>query len=291
MLYFLENDNLKVGVESFGAELQHFIRLSDQQELIWQGNPAIWPGHAPNLFPIVGALPHNQFTHEGKTYQMLRHGFARRTEFDLVEEKKDKLVFQLKQSEETLSQYPFKFSLLIAFKLEGNSLSTTYQVTNTDHEALYFSVGGHPGFNVPLYPGEQYSDYYLEFEQPETLVRYLIDEAGLQSGETERVLTESAVLPLQHEYFEKDAIVLKDVKSEKVILASRKSAYRLEMDFKGFPYLGIWTKPGASPFVCIEPWCGITSHEGDTGELKEKEGIEMLSPEAIFERTYTLTVL
>lgn len=290
MLYYIENEDFRVGIESMGAELQHFIKIQDGLELIWTGDPAIWPGQAPNLFPIVGALPNNAFTHEGQAYTMLRHGFARKTEFELVEEKKDKLVFGLTHSEETLAQYPFKFKLYIAFKLQKNSLSVTYHVINTDDKSIYFSIGGHPGFNVPLYPNETYTDYYLEFEHSETAARYLIDEAGLQTGETERIITDSQVLPLQHRYFDKDAIVLKDLKSHKVTLASEKSPHRLEMNFEGFPFLGIWAKPGASPYVCIEPWCGITSKVGDTGELKDKEGIVGLSPEGTFERTFTLTV-
>lgn len=290
MLYFIENKNFKVGIESMGAELQHFVKVKDGVELIWQGDPAVWPGHAPNLFPIVGALPENKFSYEGQEYQMLRHGFARRTEFKLIEEKEDKLVFELKHNEKTLGQYPFKFTLLLAFKLEENSLSTTYHITNADEKSMYFSVGGHPGFNVPLYEGEQYTDYYLEFEKPETVVRYLIDEAGLQTGKTERVLTESNIMPLQQSYFHKDAIVLKDLKSQKVALVNKAGSHRMEMTFEGFPFLGIWAKPGTSQFICMEPWCGVTSKVGDSGELKEKEGIIALSPKATFERSYTLTV-
>ncbi len=290
MLHYLENQYLRVGIESMGAEMQHLIKLEEGLELLWTGDPAIWSGQAPNLFPIVGALPNDTFTHEGKAYTMLRHGFARKTEFELVEEKKDKLVFSLTHSEKTLAQYPFKFKLYIAYKLEENSVSATYHVINTDDKTIYFSVGGHPGFNVPLYPNETYTDYYLEFEHRETAARYLIDATGLQTGETERVLTDSRVLPLQHEYFDKDAIILKDLKSHQVTLASKKSPHRLKIDFEGFPLLGIWAKPGPSPYVCIEPWCGITSKVGDTGELKDKEGINSLSPEGTFERTFTITV-
>lgn len=291
MLHFLENENYKVGVESFGAELQHFIKLDEQLEFIWVADPSVWPSHAPNLFPIIGEVPDFEYSYNGKTYQMQRHGFARKKEFKLIEEHHDKLVFELTHDEETLQQYPFKFTLLIAYKLEWNKLSVTHLVRNDDTHAMYFSVGGHPGFNVPFYPNESYTDYYLEFEQEETLSRYLLNENGLQTGDTERVLEQERVLHLNHSYFDKDALVFKDLNSEKVTLSSKTNPRALEIEFKGFPYLGIWAKPGPSKYVCVEPWCGIASRVGETGELQEKEGIQELGPKQAFERTFTISVL
>jgi len=291
MLYYLQNYNFKVGVESKGAELQHFIKLDEQLELIWQADPAIWASHAPNLFPIVGELPDGTYTYEDEIFHLKRHGFARHKEFRVIEQEDDKLVFELDSDEETLQQFPFKFRLLIAYKLENNKLSITYQVLNEDKKAMYFSIGGHPGFNVPLYPGEQYTDYFIEFEKEETLSRYLLTDNGLQNGDTERVLENERVLPLKHSYFDKDALVFKDLKSEKLALGSRISPRRIEMSFEGFPYLGIWAKPGPSPYVCIEPWCGIAGRAGESGELTEKEGINKLAPEQVFERTITIEVL
>lgn len=291
MLYFIENENYRVGVESLGAELHNFIILDEQIDLIWSGNPDIWAGRAPNLFPIVGELPNQQYTYEGKTYKIKRHGFARNKEFKLVEEKIDKLVFELEADEETLEQYPFKFRFLVAYKLIGGKLEVTYLVSNEDEKAMYFSVGAHPGFNVPLHPYEKYTDYYIGFEEEETQSRYLMDENGLLNGDTERVLDQTNILPLEHSYFYKDAIVFKRLKSQKVMLGSRTNPLRIEVAFTGFPYLGIWAKTPAAPYVCIEPWCGVASSAGDSGELKEKEGINELAPKQTFERTFSVSVL
>ncbi|AKD03221.1 aldose 1-epimerase family protein [Pontibacter korlensis] len=291
MLYFLENDNYKVGVDTLGAELHHFIKKDENLEFIWQADPEVWTGHAPNLFPIVGELPEQQYTFEGQTYEMKRHGFARRKEFKLVEEHHNKLVFELTEDEETLKQYPFKFRLLIAYALDWNRLEVTYLVTNTSEQALYFSIGGHPGFNVPFYEGEEYEDYFLEFEKEEMLHRYLLSDEGLQSGETELVLEQDTKLPLRSAYFYKDALVFKQLQSERVMLGSTKNARRVEVIFEGFPYLGIWGKPAHPRYVCIEPWCGIAGRVGESGDLTEKEGINQLAPEQSFARTYTITVL
>ena len=155
---------------------------------------------------------------------------------------------------------------------------------------MWFSIGGHPGFNIPLYPNEQFSDYYLEFEEQETLRRHLLNEDGLLSGETELISENTAVLPLHHQYFDQDAIVLKNLNSEKVTMACKTGPYRIELGFKNFPYLGIWSKPGPSPFICIEPWCGVGSSTNAGSELKDKEGINELRPKQAFERTFSITV-
>jgi galactose mutarotase-like enzyme len=291
MLYYLQNYNFKVGVESKGAELQHFVKLDEGLEFIWQADPAVWASHAPNLFPIVGELPEGTYTYGDEIFALKRHGFARQKEFELIEQEDDKLVFELKDDEETYQVYPFKFRLLVAYKLENNKLSVTYQVFNGDKKTLYFSIGGHPGFNVPFYEGEYFEDYFIEFEHEETLHRHLLTEQGLQSGDTEKVLEHARVLPLRHSYFEKDALVFKNLNSDKVSLGSRTNQRRVEMTFEGFPYLGIWTKPGNAPYVCIEPWCGIAGRDGETGEIEKKEGINHLSPKHVFERTFTIEVL
>ncbi|RIJ36850.1 aldose 1-epimerase family protein [Pontibacter oryzae] len=291
MLYFLENENYKIGVDTLGAELHHFIKKDENLELIWQADPEVWAGHAPNLFPIVGELPAQKYNFENETFEMKRHGFARRKEFKLVDQKDDKLVFELTEDEETLKQYPFKFRFLIAYTLEWNKLSITYHVTNTDARALYFSVGGHPGFNVPFHPGEAYEDYFISFEKEENLHRHLINSEGLQTGETEQILQNGDMLALAPDYFTKDAIILKNLQSERVVLGSHKNPRRIELDFEGFPYLGIWAKPDNPRYVCLEPWCGIAGRVGESGELAEKEGINKLAPGQNFARTFSITVL
>lgn len=291
MLYFIENDNYKIGVDTLGAELHHFIKKDEDLELIWQADPQVWASHAPNLFPIVGELPDQQYTYQGQTYNMNRHGFARRKEFKLVEQQESKLVFELTEDEETLQQYPFRFRFLIAYTLDWNRLEVTYHVTNTTEEAMYFSVGGHPGFNVPFFPGEEYEDYTITFEEEETLHRHLLSGRGLQNGETELVLEQSRELPLRHAYFYKDALVLKNLSSGKLLLGSEKNPRRIELEFEGFPYLGIWGKPEHPRYVCLEPWCGIAGREGESGELQEKEGINQLAPGQSFARSFAITVL
>ena len=153
-----------------------------------------------------------------------------------------------------------------------------------------FSIGAHPGFTCPLKPNEQFEDYYLEFEQAETLEREHLTN-GLRNGEKEPVMINERNLPLTQELFARDALVFEGIQSDWVAVKSRKGKHGLEVGIKGFPYLGIWTKGGkGSNFICIEPWYGVADKEGHEGDIFKKEGIQLLPPKQDFSCTYSVRV-
>lgn len=290
MIHTLQNSTYQIGVQEHGAELCSFRNTQIHLEYIWQADPAIWARHAPVLFPTVGKLKNNQYTYQGKTYTLPQHGFARDFSFVLESKTENSLTFLLEQSEATLVDYPFNFRLYISYGLVGNALTVSYRVENSGNSELYFSLGAHPGFTCPLFPNEQFSDYYLELEQPETLERYLLD-AGLQNGSTEAVsLENNTELPLTYELFEKDAVVLKNLKSQRISLRSRHHQHGLDFIFPDYPYFGIWTKEKNAPFICLEPWHGIADSVNSSGELTQKEGIIVLAPQQDFTCAYTIVV-
>lgn len=286
----IQNEFLKVEVLSKGAELCSLKKLKTDTEYIWQADPGIWSSHAPNLFPIIGALKDGEIVYEGKAYPLTRHGFIRNNENILLKESsKDKLVFQFSTSEETLKIYPFRFNFEITFKLEYQTLMISHTISNLDEKILYFSLGGHPAFNVPLYEGEEYGDYYLEFDQKQDLRTNLLSEAGLISEKTKEVTRNDNRIQLHKHLFDNDALVFKNISSKEVALKS-KTGPVLSLKYKDFKHLGIWAKP-AAPFVCIEPWLGYADVEGTTKDIKTKEGINELMPSGKFDASYTITIV
>ncbi len=288
---YLENEFVRLGVHHHGAELCSLVKKDTGVEYLWQADAAFWNRHAPVLFPTVGRLPQNQYLHQGNTYSLPQHGFARDLPFDLVEESAQQLVFELKATPETKAVYPFDFVLRILYILEGHTVRVTWQVHHAGEGEMLFSIGAHPGFNVPLLPGAGFEDYYLKFSQPETLSRYLLDQAtGLFNGQTEPVLDNMALLPLRYRLFEKDALVFKDFKSARVTLKCDQHPHFVQMEFSGFPYLGIWTKCAGAPFLCLEPWHGLAGSVGQPLELSEKEGIHSIGAKETFEAHYAITI-
>ncbi|MGZ3883927.1 MAG: aldose 1-epimerase family protein [Bacteroidia bacterium] len=271
----LKNAELAIQVNAAGAELSS-LKDAQGRELLWQADKAVWPRHAPVLFPIVGKLKNDSYSHAGKNYSLPQHGFARDTEFILTEQTEDSLEFELQESAETLQHYPFRFSLRIRYALTGKTLHVMYTVHNTGDGILPFSIGAHPGFSCKLMKNESLSDVEIVFKDAERLTAQKL-KGGLISDETYDVPLKNNALKLNAALFDNDALVFKHTQVEELLMRSSRRPAGIRMLCKGWPYFGIWTKKGSDDFVCLEPWYGIADSVNASGNLTEKEGILNLS--------------
>lgn len=276
----LHNALAQAEISPLGAELVSFKRKDIDTEYMWSGDAAYWTGRSPVLFPIIGAARSGAIRVDGQAYPIGNHGFARRSEFTLVENDDTHAVFRLTQDDKTLAAYPYKFTLYLTYTLTGSTLEIAYRVENPDNQQIHFQLGTHPAFNCPLDEQGSFSDYVLEFEEAEPLERHFLTDTGLIiAGKTEPMQGDTSTLPLTHEMFAEGALVFRNVRSRRIILKSEQSERSVGVSFEGFPDLGIW-QPKDAPFVCIEPWQGVADGENFTGELPDKEGIITLEPGA-----------
>jgi galactose mutarotase-like enzyme len=285
----IENDFYKIAIRNQGAELISFYNKATGIEHLWQGDADIWPWHAPNLFPVVGELNNSELWVDGKAYTMARHGFNRQSELLLLEADTQSAKFSLPNSEKTLAVYPYKFDFQIHYDLIDSALRITYKIINHDKKDIYFSVGGHPAFNVPFNKGEAYEDYYLEFETEEKLHTHLLSAEGTFTGQTQLVAMKGNKLPLKHDLFKNDALVFKNMRSRMVTIKSTKHDQSLSVEFPHFNFLGIWAKTGAN-FLCIEPWLGCADTQGKQTDISQKEGIQKLKIGHVFESAYYISL-
>jgi galactose mutarotase-like enzyme len=283
----IENECLKVSVHPMGAELTGLFNKHTGIEYLWNADPQYWAKHSPVLFPIVGTLKDNSYLFKGKSYRLSRHGFAREQLFDVEKISAKEVTFLLKDNTATQSVYPFTFVFRIRYELEKDLLNVQYEISNQSDETMYFSIGAHPAFRVPLTTGTTYSDYYLQFEKSENAPRWLITPDGLISSQSTPLLMNTRVLPLSKSLFHKDAIVLKNLHSQKVQIRSDASPHGITMHFAGFPFFGIWAAKNAD-FVCLEPWCGIADSEDSNQDFTLKEGIQKIRAGEKFTRTWSV---
>ena len=288
-MFTIEDQQLRINIHPKGAELQSIFHKGLQTEYMWNGDPALWGKHSPLLFPIVGTLKDNTYYFADKAYHLSRHGFARDREFAVESQSPDSISFLLGSDQVTRAVFPFEFELRVIYRLLPEGLTTTYRINNPAQTPLYFSVGGHPAFRVPLAAGTEYTDYYLEFDKEENAPRWPISKDGLIEREPQVLLVDAKMIPLTKELFAKDALVLKGLRSSGISLRSARTERGLRMVFPGFPFLGIWAAPGAD-FVCIEPWCGIADSVDSKQQWTGKEGINRLEAGEAFERTWTLSL-
>jgi len=285
----IENEFLKISFQTKGAEMASIFNKQTQTEHLWQADPAVWPWHAPNLFPIIGGLFNNELQVNGQSYHLNRHGFARESEFKLIDSNPTHAKFSLPFSEATLAVYPYRFEFQVLYDLSEQDLHVTYKVINQDGQTVYFSVGAHPAFQVPFKADENYENYYLEFETSEPLLTHLLSANGLFTGESELVPTDGRKLWLSKHLFDRDALVFKNITSKKVSIRSKNHDQSLSISFEDFKDLGIWAKPNAS-FVCIEPWLGYADTEGKITDISQKEAIEKVGRGHVFEAKFTISL-
>ncbi len=280
MYYRIENEFFTCEIDDMGAQLHSLKSKDNGTEYIWQGNPDIWYGQAPVLFPVIGQLINDKYFYNGKEYTMPKHGLARKLLFKVKECEGAKAVFSLESDENTLESYPFDFEYLVTFELKGKALVNTMTVINKTDGEMYFSVGAHPGFNCKV--GD-----IIEFEQPETLATERIDKENLIIDKKFPLIENSREIVITKEIFEPDALILSGMKSKKLRI---KGENEIEFTFGDCPFLGIWAKPGA-PYVCIEPWYGVNDGREVKSDISQKRGIQHLNKGETFEFDWIAEIL
>lgn len=282
MIYTIKNDKIEVSVEDLGAQMRS-IKDATGKEYLWQGDEKYWNDSAPNLFPYIARLTEGKYILKGRTYEMPKHGFLRNSVLKLKEKTQTKMVFSLTDSEETYKMYPYHFEIKVKYELFENELKVSYNVANKDKKVMYFGVGGHPGFQVPVEKELSFEDYFIEFAKGTDVKRVGMSEDCFVTGKDEAFpLEENRRLYLHHNLFDDDAIILKDAPS-KVVLASEKGSARIEMETSHLEYLGIWHKPASdAPYVCIEPWSSLPSKKDIIEDLEKQDNLVSLKPDGYY---------
>lgn len=271
---------LEIIAKPEGAELTS-IKLNGEEKL--HDGKEYWNRQSPILFPIVGKLKDNKTIIENQTYEMGQHGFARDMLFECIKDKEDSKEYKLKANEETLKKYPYQFELTVKYKAKEDTLIVSYEVENIDNKNIFFGIGGHPAFKCDYSSGK----YCIEFEKEEDELGILELKDGLiAKARLKEEIIQDNKINLNESSFENDAIIMQNLKSNKVTL-KKENQEILEFDFTGFPYLAIWSKKGA-PFVCIEPWYTTADYKDTLGIFEEKTKVIGINPKEKFKCKYKI---
>lgn len=279
----ISNSKLTAQINHFGAEL-FSLQNHENKEYIWEGDPSFWGKHSPVLFPIVGTLKNNSYHYEGTAYNLSRHGFAREMEFILSNKTENSATFSLISSQKSLKVYPFNFELQIIYTLDQSKLIIEYRITNNSNSTMPFSIGAHPAFALP----KPFEDYSLAFEYPENLTSYELEKDLLSDTSTTIKMIKNQI-PLTYSLFEKDALIFKKLQSKNITILENSNPL-LRVQFDDFPNLGIWTKTNA-PFLCIEPWLGYSDTIHSSGNILDKEGIQLLEAKKTTQSSFSIEIL
>ncbi|HBR01990.1 MAG TPA: hypothetical protein DD738_05210 [Ruminiclostridium sp.] len=280
MIYTIENDALRVQINSLGAELWSLWDKRSRTELLWQGDPLVWPRRAPTLFPVCGRLKNDQYTVSGRTFKLPMHGFARDFEHIALEQDKTSVTFLLGSNNESIKLYPYCFRLYTRFELAEHRLIHSFRVENLNDAEMLFSLGYHTGYKCPFDDSHSIEDYSLIFDEKETPVEILCHD-GFLSGEKSVYFENRRCIPLGDELFPA-SFILSNLKSDFVSLVEKDTGRAIKVSIQNFPHVVFWSAPGKVKFVCIEPWYGLPDPNNTVGRLDQKPGIQKLRPNQHF---------
>lgn len=290
MLHTIQNEYLTVAAEEKGAQLQSILG-SDGTEYLWQGDSTYWSDRALNIFPYVARLRGGEYRLDGETHRMQIHGIAPYRNFHLVSNDGIKMVLELRSDAETYEQYPRSFAFRVIYALRERTLEITYEVENLDERMMYFGLGGHPGFNVPLSKNKKFEDYRLRFESVCEPKRVAFTEDCFVTGErTPYALQGGTTISLAHDLFDEDAIVLTDM-ARSVTLEAEGDSHGVTVRYPGMGYLGLWHWPKTdAPYICIEPWCSLPANAEGITVLEEQKDLISLAAGKTYRNTWTVEV-
>lgn len=259
-----------------GAEIRSIKSTGNGHEYMWQGDPEYWGGTAYHLFPFVGRLFKEKYRYDGKEYRMPLHGFAYTSEFALKEKTDTAMAFELKENEKTYSAYPFRFSLTVRYELAGEKLSVGYSLKNTDEKKLYFGIGWHPGFNLPLDKGGNFEDHVIRFPNVKKLSECIFSDEVLDIGVNEKRVCDNGEWRLRHEEFLRDLRAFRNTGKRAELRADGgREKIVLEYDV---PYFGVWSSRMPNSFVCVETMSMLPGRAGVVEDIESKPDIIALSP-------------
>lgn len=282
----IASSGLTASISTVGAELQTLVD-SQGRSLLWNGDPAVWSGRAPILFPIIGCLAGGSYRLDGRSYAMPKHGIARHAPFSMVSHDRHAATLRLSPTDATREVYPFAFELDVAFSLDGPALRIAATVRNRDSKPMPASFGFHPAFRWPLPYGQPRDDHFIRFEHAEPAPIRRIDRDGLLTSTLHATPVVDDVLALRDELFDDDALIF-DRSTSRRLSYGASHGPRLDIGFDALPMLGVWTKPGGAGFICIEPWQGVADPVGFDGDIRHKPGIITIEPGG--SRTFTMTI-
>lgn len=292
MLYSLENDKITIQVNSFGAELKSIKDNENGREYMWSGDKKYWGKTSPILFPFVGTLKNGEYSYEGKTYKIGRHGFARDMDFEFAGKKDNAIIFALEDSEETIEKYPFRFRLEVEYAIQDKNITVKWRVFNKDTKKMYFSIGGHPAFACPLTDELKRTDCFIKYEGADEIKTTFLDMAsGLITGEYKNYSLENGYMAIDEHLFDDDAIIIENNQTQQVSLCDENKAPYLTVKFDA-PLFGIWSVPDSNAsYVCIEPWYGRCDSMAFEGGLEDRDWTNNVEAGEVFAKEYEISIL
>ena len=258
-----------------GAEARTW-RVGDR-DMLWPGDPEIWPDISPILYPVVGWTRNSEERVDGRAYPLGLHGFARFEAFAVEASGPDFVRLTLSDNDRTRAVYPFAFTFAVEYRLSDHALGMTLEVANPGERPAPYACGVHPGFRWPLGDAGR-AGALVRFEREERGEVPAIAPGGMVSRTTKPVPFNGRDVALTDALFANDAVCFLDCRSRSLAFVDASGA-SITMEYPDYTHAALWTRPGAT-YICLEAWTGYSDPEGFDGDLFAKPSMRVLEPGA-----------
>jgi len=194
-------------------------------------------GGSPIMFPFPSRIKDDTYTLDDREYYMPMHGLVKNATFALRSRTENSVVLWYDGSgSQKEANYPFDYELEIEYKLSGNSLHSTANITNKSLSPLPHYVGWHPFFKATDKPA-------LRFEHTMTVhYNYIdcIDEPAIHDIDLSKRWDDVFHTPKEKEF----------------TLYNKPDGYKARYildDAHNVLVICSWINNA----VCLEPWCGL----------------------------------
>lgn len=273
----LENARWRMAVSARGAEMRLLTEKSARREWLWTPDDKTWKSTAPLLFPVVGRLIHNGLWNDENFYPLPAHGFLRHQTFSRLQHSPDRLSLISHATDETLSIWPFLFSVQVDYQLLETGVRIAWQVTNEDRQPLCFSLGYHPGFALPV---AQEPGWRVTFDDAMVTGPFYTRDRTLSLAQNAGVVREFALTP---DAFCNGAVYFAGCQGSRVNVVSPEGRRVLQCRLTRQPWVALWGVPGAD-LLCIEPLSGTTDAPDASGQQRDKRGMQWLAAGAVYQQ-------
>lgn len=288
MKYYIENELLKVGINSYGGSLTNIIDKIDGEEMLYQPLENSWKGQDVVIFPVVGKLKDKKYTVDSKEYKIESHGLIRYDNLELFEQKSDEITFIYYSNSLTLEQYPYDFEFKVNYKLIGKTVKVSYLVNNTSDSTMFYGIGGHPAFICDGIFTEKEFDLKGNYVGLDCIVseKYLLNETG--SNITGKTSFNQNVIELSKEFFRKELTLIIGSDTLKSATLFRKNGKKVVVKMESNKYVALWSDEYFGNYCAIEPWWSLPDFVDNDSELKNKQ--TFISQEAHTTKKYSYEI-
>jgi galactose mutarotase-like enzyme len=186
------------------------------------------------------------------------HGFAKDSPFRVVDTSADSATLRLDANETTTACYPFAFRLEVTYRIQPDSLLTSFRVTNRGDQPMPWSAGHHYYFHIPA---AERSSWELALPCEKWGRQNFADGSiSFDAASYERAsLSDLSWIDRFHATPDLPRVVLSNATAGKTISFENPSNRPAD-----WPCLTTWTEKPDSDFFCVEPWSAFPNaiHNG-----------------------------